>query len=182
MAARAFSTLRLPLLSRPQLRTLATRNIRALSTSPRQLIPVAQQTPQSTIGSSIPTSTPSASSTTSPSFPTEDTTKHAAYLGEADSNDGHEAYRDSHGAPPPSLDATQSAYLGEADSDDGFEVHRDAHGTVESVDASQAAYLGEADSDDGFESDVEIHPEKHRHRIDDASSSGSHGQPGEGDQ
>lgn len=112
-----------------------------------------------------------------------DEAQHAAYLGEADSNDGFEAWKDSHGDPPPSVDATNSAYLGEADSDDGFVAHRDAHGEkLEAMDASQAAYLGEADSDDGFEADMEINPDKHRHRIEDASVSGEHGQPGEGDQ
>jgi hypothetical protein len=119
----------------------------------------------------------------SPSGQSDDDVKHAAYLGEADSNDGFEAWKDAHGPPPPDLDASNSAYLGEADSDDGFESYKDIHGEkLEALDASQSAYLGEADSDDGFESDVEIHPEKHRHNIEDASSSGEHGQPGEGDQ
>ena len=50
------------------------------------------------------------------------------------------------------------------------------------MDASQSAYLGEADSDDGFESDVEVNPEKHRHKLEDVQGSGKHGEPGEGDQ
>jgi len=83
--------------------------------------------------------------------PAEDNAKHAAYLGEADSNDGHEAYRDAYGAPPPPLDANNSAFLGEADSDDGFESRRAAH------------------------------PEEGDHHIEDASASGLHGQSGEGD-
>jgi len=83
--------------------------------------------------------------------PTEDNAKHAAYLGEADSNDGHEANRDAYGAPPPPLDAENSAYLGEADSDDGFESRRASH------------------------------PEEGEHNIEDASTSGLHGQSGEGD-
>ena len=108
--------------------------------------------------------------------------KHAAFLGEADSDDGFETWKDAHGAPPGPVDAQNAAYLGEADSDDGFESHKDVHGhEVDPVDASQAAYLGEADGDEGFESDVEINPDKYRHRIEDASSSGDHGQPGEGD-
>ena len=120
---------------------------------------------------------------TSPSGQSQDGTRHAAYLGEADSNDGFEAFKDAHGDPPPALDGSNSAYLGEADSDDGFEANREIHGQkLEAIDASQAAYLGEADSDDGFEADVEINPDKHRHKIEDASSSGLHGQSGEGDQ
>ncbi|KEF53602.1 uncharacterized protein A1O9_10577 [Exophiala aquamarina CBS 119918] len=110
-------------------------------------------------------------------------TKHAAFLGEADSNDGHEAFKDAYGAPAPALDAQNSAFLGEADSDDGFEAQRAVDGDQhEPLDASQSAYLGEADSDDGFESDVEVHPEDHRHNIEDTSGSGLHGQSGELDQ
>lgn len=141
-------------------------------------------------------------------------TKHAAFLGEADSNDGHEAYRDSYEPPPPPLDARNAAFLGEADSDDAFEALRAAEGDKhepldannaaflgeadsddafeagkaaegdkhEPLDAHNAAFLGEADSDDGFEADVEVHPEKHRHKIEDTSPSGLHGQGGEQDQ
>jgi hypothetical protein len=109
--------------------------------------------------------------------------RHSAYLGEADSDDGFEAWKDAHGKEPDPLDAGNSAFLGEADSDDGFEIHKDVHGEkIDALDASQSAFLGEADSDDGFESDVEINPEKYKHHIEDASSSGEHGQPGEGDQ
>lgn len=109
--------------------------------------------------------------------------RHSAYLGEADSDDGFESYREAHGKPPEPIDGTNAAFLGEADSDDGFESHKDVHGEkFEPVDATQAAFLGEADSDDGFESDKELHPEKYRHNIEDASTSGEHGQPGEGDQ
>lgn len=111
-----------------------------------------------------------------------DSTRHAAFLGEADSNDAHDANRDSFGAPAPSLDASNSAYLGEADSDDGFEVGRDAEGRRdEPVDASSSAYLGEADSDDGFEGRRAAYPEEGDHGITDASVSGDHGQSGEGD-
>lgn len=132
-------------------------------------------------------------SPTSPSNPTaaqqttgkpahEEDHKHAAYLGEADSDDGFETWKDTHGKDHESMDGSNAAFLGEADSDDGFESHKDVHGQkVESVDASQSAFLGEGDSDDGFESDVEINPDKYRHKIDDAAVSGEHGQPGEGD-
>lgn len=41
-----------------------------------------------------------------------------------------------------------------------------------------AAFLGEADSDDGFEADVEANPEAHRHRLEDVTASGLHGQSG----
>lgn len=114
--------------------------------------------------------------------PDSDSARHAAFLGEADSNDAHEAHRDAYGAPPPSLDARNSAYLGEADSDDGFEVQRDAEGRpLDPVDATHSAFLGEADSDDGFEGRRAAHPEEGDHGIEDASYSGSHGQAGEGD-
>jgi len=99
------------------------------------------QNPQPAVPSHMPAS----------DSPAEDHVKHAAYLGEADSNDGHEAYRDAYGVPPPPLDANNSAYLGEADSDDGFEGRRVAH------------------------------PEEGEHHIEDASTSGLHGQSGEGD-
>lgn len=138
----------------------------------------------------LATSTPSASNTivtpppTSP-LPAEEAayeTKHAAFLGEADSNDGHEALKDAYGEPLPALDAQNSAFLGEADSDDAFEAQKAADGDkYEPLDASQSAYLGEADSDDGFESNVEVYPEDHRHKIEDTSSSGLHGQSGEHD-
>ena len=119
----------------------------------------------------------------SPSGQSEDDGRHAAYLGEADSNDGFEAFKDAHGDPPPSIDGTNAAFLGEADSDDGFEANKHIHGhKLDPVDATQSAYLGEADSDDNFEADMEINPEKYRHQIEDASISGLHGQSGEGDQ
>lgn len=114
--------------------------------------------------------------------PDSDSARHAAFLGEADSNDAHEAHRDAYGPPPPSLDASNSAYLGEADSDDAFEVRRDAEGRpLEPVDATHSAFLGEADGDDGFEGRRAAYPEEGDHRIEDASYSGSHGQAGEGD-
>lgn len=152
---------------------------RSISTSKSLFDPTTQQT-ESAANNPI---TASMAKSTSPSGQNPDDGQNAAFLGEADSNDGFESWKDAHGPPPPALDATNAAYLGEADSDDGFETHRDAHGPKpDAVDASQAAFLGEADSDDGFEADVEIYPEKHAHRIEDASSSGEHGQPGEGDQ
>jgi len=138
----------------------------------------------------VATSTPSAGNpiiTPPPASPlpaeeAANETKHAAFLGEADSNDGHEAFKDAYGAPAPALDTQNSAFLGEADSDDGFEAQRAVDGDkFEPMDASQSAYLGEADSDDGFESDVEVHPEDHQHKIEDTSGSGLHGQSGEQD-
>jgi len=143
----------------------------------------------------------------------DDAVRHAAFLGEADSNDGHEAYREAHGVREPALDATLAAFLGEADSDDAFEARKieegDRHEALdakhaaflgeadsddafearkaeegdkhESMDATNAAFLGEADSDDGFEADVEVHPERHRHAIEDTTPSGFHGERGEMD-
>ena len=140
--------------------------------------------------------------------------QYAAFLGEADSNDGHDTNRETHGPPEASLDAGNAAYLGEADSNDGFEVRRHAEGDMhesmdgqnaaflgeadsddgfearraaegdghESLDARNAAFLGEADSDDAHEADFDINPEKYRHKIEDAGSSGLHGQHGEHDQ
>ncbi|KAI1608288.1 hypothetical protein EDD36DRAFT_109491 [Exophiala viscosa] len=81
-----------------------------------------------------------------------DKAKNAAFLGEADSNDGHDVYREMYGAPQPPLDAKYAAFLGEADSDDGFETRRSEEGDKhEPLDPRYAAFLGEADSDDGFE-------------------------------
>lgn len=111
-----------------------------------------------------------------------DSVRHAAFLGEADSNDAHEANRDAFAPPAPSLDASNSAYLGEADSDDDFEARRDAEDRpFDPVDVSQSAFLGEADSDDGFEGRRAAYPEEGDHGIIDASASGVHGQAGEGD-
>ncbi|KAG9791601.1 hypothetical protein ABEF93_000401 [Exophiala dermatitidis] len=91
-----------------------------------------------------------------------DGSKHAAFLGEADSNDGHDALRDSHGAPAPPLDATNAAFLGEADSDDAFEVKRETEGDKhEPLDPKHAAFLGEADSDDAFEARKAAEGDKH---------------------
>lgn len=110
-----------------------------VTSSPSQSTPFASQVPSSGIV------TPQAES-----FP--DNNQHAAFLGEADSNDGHEVYREAHGPPQPALDAGNAAYLGEADSDDGFEARRAVEGDRQAaLDAQNAAFLGEADSDDGFE-------------------------------
>lgn len=154
-------------------RTLAAKSLhRPISTS--KPLYAAPQPQSNTITSSTAPSTLGGQ--------TDDESKHAAFLGEADSDDGFESWRDAHGPPPGPIDAQNAAFLGEADSDDGFESHKDIHGhQMDPVDASQAAFLGEADSDEGFESDVEINPDKYRHHIEDASSSGEHGQPGEGD-
>ena len=51
----------------------------------------------------------------------------------------------------------------------------------EALDASQSAYLGEADGDDAHMADRETNPERYRHKIDDPSLSGAHGESGEGD-
>lgn len=88
--------------------------------------------------------------------------KNSAFLGEADSNDGQEVYREVHGPPQPALEADNAAFLGEADSDDAFEVRRAVEGDkYESLDAANAAYLGEADSDDGFEARKAVEGDKH---------------------
>lgn len=129
-------------------RSVATRRLFQLSavqlkpttvtSSPSQSTPFASQVPSSGIV------------TPQESFP--DNNQHAAFLGEADSNDGHEVFRDAHGPPQPALDAGNAAYLGEADSDDGFEAQRAVEGEQQAaLDAQNAAFLGEADSDDGFE-------------------------------
>jgi len=108
--------------------------------------------------------------------------RHAAFLGEADSNDGHEIHQHAYGAPLVALDARHAAFLGEADSDDGFEARKVAEGErQEALDARHAAFLGEADSDDAFEAHVEVYPDKHTHRIDDTTPSGFHGERGEMD-
>jgi len=170
------------------------------TSSPSQSTPLASQVPPS--------------STVPPHAEVFADNQHAAFLGEADSNDGHDAYRDSHGPPQPALEADNAAFLGEADSDDGFEVRRHLEGdkhesldgrnaaflgeadsddgfearraaegdTHESMDARNAAFLGEADSDDAHEADFDINPERHRHKIEDTTSSGLHGQQGELDQ
>lgn len=105
--------------------------------------------------------------------------KHAAFLGEADSNDAFEATAEINPSLQEALDATNAAYLGEADSDDGFESHQAAHGRVEAIDSSESAYLGEADRDDGFDSQQILNPTDHGPL--DPSPSAFHGQPGEQD-
>ena len=124
-----------------------------------------------------PSSTPSGQ--TPPQAAPEYDTKHAAFLGEADSNDAFEANQEINPSRQEALDPTHAAFLGEADSDDGFESHREAHGRLEAVDASESAYLGEADRDDGFESQQILNPTDHGPL--DPSSSAFHGQPGEHD-
>lgn len=109
-------------------------------------------------------------STTSPSDQIQqdvNETKHAAFLGEADSNDANEAFRDAYAKRREAMDGSNSAYLGEGDSNDGFEIQRDIDGRrLVPLDAKSAAYLGEADSDDAFELDVIENPEAHTHRVD----------------
>lgn len=93
--------------------------------------------------------------------------KHAAFLGEADSNDGHDIFRDVYAKRHEAMDGSNSAYLGEADSDDNYEIQRDIEGQrFEPLDAKNAAFLGEADSDDAFELDVIENPEAHEHQVD----------------
>jgi hypothetical protein len=107
--------------------------------------------------------------------------KHAAFLGEADSNDGFEAAYEINPPKLESLDAANSAFLGEADSDDGFEAHRTINPpTVEALDATASAFLGEADSDDGFEGHRVVNPMDHGPI--DPSTSAFHGESGEHDQ
>jgi len=145
-----------------------------------KLATAATSTPTS--GSRMMNQTPTSSAVPGQTEDFNDS-KHSAYLGEADSNDGHEAFLDAYGPPQPALETDHAAFLGEADSDDAFEARKAVEGdTYESLDASQAAYLGEADSDDGFEADVEINPEKYRHKIEDPTPSGFHGETGQHDQ
>lgn len=93
--------------------------------------------------------------------------EHAAFLGEADSNDGHETFRDNYAAPHEAVDSTNAAFLGEADSNDSFEVQKNMEGQpLPTLDAKNAAYLGEADSDDAFEADIIQNPQAHEHHID----------------
>ena len=93
--------------------------------------------------------------------------KHAAFLGEADSNDGHETFRDAYAKRHEAMDGSNSAYLGEGDSNDAYEIQRDIDGQkLDPLDAKNAAFLGEADSDDAFELDVIENPEAHEHRVD----------------
>lgn len=96
-----------------------------------------------------------------------DEMKHAAFLGEADSNDGHDVFRDAYAKRHEAMDGSNSAYLGEADSDDNYEIQRDIDGQkLDPLDAKNAAFLGEADSDDAFELDVIENPEAHEHKVD----------------
>jgi len=130
------------------------------------------------IGPNQSTSASPSSQTPSPAALNYDT-KHAAFLGEADSNDAFEATREINPSRPEALDTTHAAYLGEADSNDGFESHREAYGRVEALDPSESAYLGEADRDDGFESHKILNPTDHGSL--DPSPSAFHGEPGEQD-
>ena len=116
--------------------------------------------------------------TTPPQEPFD--TRHAAFMGEADSNDGFEA---NYVVNPPtleSLDASASAFLGESDSDDHFEGERVVRPPKEeALDASAAAFLGEADSNDAFEGEDAVNP-RHPEPID-PSTSAFHGERGEHD-
>lgn len=98
----------------------------------------------------------------------EEETKHASFLGEADSDDAHEADREvnpdkyNHNLS----DVNASGLHGQAGEGDEL-IERERK--LEALDASQSAYLGEGDSDDAHEADREINPEKYRHNIADAS-------------
>jgi hypothetical protein len=104
----------------------------------------------------------------------------SAFLGEADSDDGHETNREVDGNPLPELDASQSAFLGESDSNDAFESEKEVEGDkVGPIDASRAAFLGEGDSNDAFEGDKEVEGDKHEPL--DPTISGFHGEGGHDD-
>ena len=106
----------------------------------------------------------------------------AAYLGEADSDDHFEADIEINPeAHRHKIDDVSFSGL-HGQSGEGDEPIERERKPQEAIDAAQAAYLGEADSDDAHEADREINPEKYRHRIDDAGTSGMHGESGEGDE
>ena len=87
---------------------------------------------------------------------------HAALLGEADSNDAHEAFRDLPGIPHPALEAENSASLGKGDLDNLSAVSKAVEEDRQPpLDAQNVAFLGEADSDDGFEAIRAAEGEKH---------------------
>ncbi len=84
--------------------------------------------------------------------------KYAAFLGEADSDDGFEVGKLERGDTQELVDpviALNAAFLGEADSDENLQALRvEAGESFVALDPSavrNAAFLGEADSDDGFE-------------------------------
>lgn len=109
------------------------------------------------------------SSMTASSLPvgeSQNLARYAAFLGEADSNDGHEANRDAIGKPHEAMDGNNAAFLGEADSNDAWEVSEDIEGREQvALDAKNAAFLGESDGDDAFEADFEVNPGRHQHEI-----------------
>jgi len=121
---------------------------------------------QSSTGRSPPVDAIRISSSTAQNQPNSDDAKHAAFLGEADSNDGHDAFRDAHAKRHEAMDGSNSAFLGEGDSNDGDEIQRDIDGRpLPPLDAKRASFLGEADSDDAFDMDVIENPEAHEHQV-----------------
>ena len=101
--------------------------------------------------------------------------RHAAFLGEADSDDGFEAHVEAYPeAHRHNLaDVNTSGLHGQAgEGDEPIEREKTPH---EPLHESHSAYLGEADSNSVDSADREQNPEKYRHRIDDAASSGIHG-------
>jgi hypothetical protein len=117
-----------------------------VTSSPSHATPFASQVP--------PSGTPPTQAELSADY--------AAFLGEADSNDGHDIHRATYGPPDPALNAENAAFLGEADSDDGFEIRRYVEGDKhEAMDSQNAAFLGEADSDDGFEAGRAVRGDTH---------------------
>ncbi|KAL6248603.1 hypothetical protein RBB50_004858 [Rhinocladiella similis] len=117
----------------------------------------ATASPATSTTANIPPSNPVIDQSRQVSNP-YDEAKNAAFLGEADSDDGFEAGRlergDTFEAVDPAI-ARNAAYLGEADSNDPFEARRaeegDAYPGLDPSAAKNAAFLGEADSNDGFE-------------------------------
>lgn len=131
-------------------RLALTTTVGRLNVPPRLLVQAAART-ASTVAASTSAANHPMSQSPQVLYRTDDA-KNAAFLGEADSNDGHDLYRDIHGAPHPALDPSHASFLGEADSDDGFEARKIEEGEIhEPLDTRYAAFLGEADSDDGFE-------------------------------
>ena len=133
---------------------------RSFQISAAKLSPsVATSMPSS--GGGIPSQAPPSAAAPRQADDSNDS-KHAAFLGEADSNEGHDVVREAYGKPLPALDANNAAFLGEADSDDGFEAQRATEGDKhEALDSTNAAFLGEADSDDAFEARRAAEGDKH---------------------
>lgn len=147
------------------------------NTKPSQNPPEADPIPESMRRSAAP-------SGDNASAVTEGEGKHAAFLGEADSDDAFEK----------DFDINPEAHRHHFSNVNASGIHGQAGEGDEPIerertpvehrisDSRRAAYLGEADSDDAYETERIVDPEKFRHRIDDARSSGMHGQSGESDE